>query len=374
MPKLAFVVTEDWFFASHFLPMARAAVAMGLEVVVIARIRDHEEAIRATGARVVPLEAERRSVNPLQAAGTVGRLAAILRAERPDIVHCISLKPILVGGAACALAGVRRRVYALTGLGFPGARTDRRATLARGFVRAVTTGPLRSEATRFVFENRDDPALLGLDADAPDVVILGGAGIDPAAYPPTPLPVGETLRIAVVARMLWSKGVDTVVEAVERARGDGARVELSLYGEPDPSNPRAIPRATLEEWSRRPGIKWHGPTRDVAGVWRGHHVAALASRGGEGLPRTLLESAACGRLSLTTDVPGCRSFVRDGIDGFVVPVDDAAALAERLARLARDRGLVERMGAAASARVRDGYTEADVAAAMSRLYRRLLDA
>ncbi|MBB3998232.1 glycosyltransferase family 4 protein [Aureimonas pseudogalii] len=374
MPKLAFVVTEDWFFASHFLPMARAAVAMGLDVVVIARVRDHAEAIRTTGARVVPLEAERRSVNPLQAAGTVGRLAAILRAERPDIVHCISLKPILVGGAASVLAGVRRRVYALTGLGFLGARSDRRASLARGFVRAVTTGPLRSTATRFVFENRDDPALLGLDADAPDVAILGGAGIDPAAYPETPPPAGPTLRVAVVARMLWSKGIDTMVEAVEQARRDGAAVELSLYGKPDPSNPRAIPRATLEDWSHRPGIVWHGPTRDVAGVWREHHVAALASRGGEGLPRTLLESAACGRLSLTTDVPGCRSFVRDGLDGFVVPVDDAAALAGRLVQLAGDRGLVDRMGAAAAARVRDGYTEADVAAAVSRLYRRLLDA
>jgi glycosyltransferase involved in cell wall biosynthesis len=262
----------------------------------------------------------------------------------------------------------------LTGLGFLGARTDRRATLARGFVRAVTTGPLRSRATRFVFENCDDPALLGLDAEARDVMILGGAGIDPAAYPPTPLPAADTLRLAVVARMLWSKGIDTVVEAVERARRDGATVELSLYGEPDPSNPRAIPRATLEEWASRPGISWHGPTRDVAGVWRAHHVAALASRGGEGLPRTLLESAACGRLSLTTDVPGCRSFVRDGLDGFVVPVDDAAALAQRLVQLAGDRGLVERMGAAAAARVRDGYTEADVEAAVSRLYRHLLEA
>ncbi|RIY01446.1 glycosyltransferase family 1 protein [Aureimonas flava] len=374
MPKLAFVVTEDWFFASHFLPMARAAVAMGFDVTVIARVRDHAAAIEATGARVRPLEAERRSLNPLAAGATVVWLARILRQERPDIVHCISLKPILVGGAACALAGLPRRVYALTGLGFLGAKTDRTGRAARLALRRIIRGPLATRRTRFVFENEDDPRLLGLDPSAPDVTILGGAGIDPAAYPETPLPPGGPLRIAVVSRMLWSKGIDTAVEAVREARDRGLDVSLSLYGAPDPSNPKAIPPATLREWSGRPGIAWHGPTTSAAAVWREHHVACLPSRGGEGLPRTLLESAACGRPSLTTDVPGCRSFVRDGVDGYVVPVEDAAALATAIVRLAADRALAERMGAAAAARARHGFTEADVAARIQDVYRALLSA
>ncbi len=172
--------------------------------------------------------------------------------------------------------------------------------------------------------------------------------------------------------MLWSKGIDTAVEAVAEARARGADVSLSLYGAPDPSNPKAIPEETLRAWSGRPGIEWHGPTRSVAGVWREHHVACLPSRGGEGLPRTLLESAACGRPSLTTDVPGCRSFVRDGVDGYVTPVDDVTALADAIARLAADRPLAARMGEAAAARVRDGFTEADVMAAMQGVYRDLL--
>ncbi|WP_279477970.1 glycosyltransferase family 4 protein [Aureimonas sp. SK2] len=372
MPKLAFVVTEDWFFASHFLPMARAAVGMGLEVVVIARVRDHAAAIEATGARVRPLEAERRSLNPLAAGATVARLAAILRAERPDIVHCISLKSILVGGAACALAGLSARVFALTGMGFLGAKADRTGRAARWALRRLIRGPLSSRRTHFVFENEDDPKLLGLDPAARDVTILGGAGIDPAAYPASPLPPGETLRIALVARMLWSKGIDTAVEAVTAARARGVDATLSLFGAPDPSNPKAIPLETLRDWSSRSGIAWHGPTRSVAKVWREHHAACLPSRGGEGLPRTLLESAACGRPSLTTDVPGCRSFVRDGVDGFVVPVDDAAALADAIGRLAADRSLAERMGAAAAARVRDGFTEADVMARIEDVYRSLL--
>src|SRR5215212_403096 len=116
--RLAFIVTEDWFFASHFLPMARAAREMGLEVAVIARVREHRAAIEAAGARVIPLEAERRSLNPMAAGYAAGRLAAVLKALKPDLVHCIALRPILIGGTAAMMAGVPRRIYALTGLGF----------------------------------------------------------------------------------------------------------------------------------------------------------------------------------------------------------------------------------------------------------------
>ena len=145
-------------------------------------------------------------------------------------------------------------------------------------------------------------------------------------------------------------------------------MELSLYGAPDPSNPRAIPEATLKAWSAEPGIAWHGATRDVAAVWRDHHVACLPSRGGEGLPRTLLEAAACGRAIVTTDVPGCRTLVRDGVVGRLLSVHDVVSLMEALATLAGRRDRVARMGEAARARVLDGFTERDVMEAVKRLY------
>ena len=174
--------------------------------------------------------------------------------------------------------------------------------------------------------------------------------------------------------MLWSKGADVAVEAVKRAREAGTAVELSLYGAPDPSNPKAVPEETLQAWNGVPGVTWHGRTDDVAGVWRDHHVCCLPSRGGEGLPRTLLEGAACGRALVTTDVPGCRRLVRDGIEGLLVPPGDAAALAGAFAKLAADSGLVARMGAAARARVLDGFTERDVKAAVKRVYAAMLAA
>ncbi len=369
--KLVFVVTEDWFFASHFLPMARAARELGLAVAVVTRVRSHREAIEATGAKVIPLEAERRSLNPMAAGYAAGQLAAILKAEKADLVHCIALKSILVGGFAAAMAGVGRRVYALTGSGLLGARTDTLSRLSQRAVRLLVRG-LETGRTRYLFENTDDPKLLGLDPAGPQVTVLGGAGIDPEALRPAPLPPGPSLKVAVVARMLWSKGIDVAVEAVRAARAKGAAVELSLYGAPDPSNPKAIPEETLRAWSAEPGIAWHGVTQDIAAVWRDHHVACLPSRGGEGLPRTLLEAAACGRAIVTTDVPGCRTLVRDGVEGRLVPPGDAASLTEALLALLAGPDLVARMGEAARARVLDGFTERDVMDDVKRLYRSML--
>ena len=358
---------------SHFLPMARAASEMGLEPVVVARVRHHRAALEAAGARVVPLEAERRSLNPMAAGYAAGQLATILRAERPDIVHCIALRAIVVGGAACAMAGIGRRVYALTGLGLLGARRDLVGRSAHAGLSALIRGPLESRTTRYLFENPDDPALLGLDpADETRVTIVGGAGIDPHAWTPTPLPPGPALKVAVVARMLWSKGIDLAVEAVRLARRRGAQIELSLFGAPDPSNRKAIDADMLYRWSSEEGVSWHGPTQDVAGIWRDHHVGCLPSRGGEGLPRTLLETAACGRAIVTTDVPGCRMLVRDGVEGVLVPSDDPEALAEALARLAADPARVARMGIAARLRVLDGFTERQVMDAVKGLYARML--
>jgi glycosyltransferase involved in cell wall biosynthesis len=172
--------------------------------------------------------------------------------------------------------------------------------------------------------------------------------------------------------MLWSKGIDVAVEAVRAARAKGGSIELSLYGAPDPSNPKAIPESTLKAWSAEPGMTWHGVTQDVAAVWRDHHVACLPSRGGEGLPRTLLEAAACGRAIATTDVPGCRTLVRDGVEGRLVPSGDPVSLAEALLTLSTQPDVVARMGEAARARVLDGFTERDVMDSVKRLYGSML--
>ena len=372
-PRVLFVVTEDWFFCSHFLPMARAARAGGFDVVIAARERAHRGVIEAEGFTLIGVEAERRSLNPFAALGALAKLRRVIAEVAPDIVHLIALRSILIGGLAARLAGVPARVVALTGMGFIGAGRSAAARAAQKGLRLVIRGLIDGTRTRFLFENRSDPVMLGLDpADGRKVTIVGGAGIDPDALRPAPLPAHPPLKVAMIARMLWSKGPDLAVAAVKLAQARGADVTLDLYGAPDTSNPKAISEAMLADWSTLDGIRWLGPTRDIPGVWAAHHVAILPSRGGEGLPRTLLESAACGRAMITTDVPGCRDFVREGEDGFVVPADDAEALARALVVLAADPARVTAMGASARARVLDGHTEAAVGAAVLALYREML--
>lgn len=375
MAKLIFVVTEDWFFVSHFLPMARAAREMGLDVAVVGRDNGRAQPIRALGCRFIPLQAERRSLSPFALIRQIVALNRVFRQEKPDIVHCIALKPIGLGGLAARLAGVPAQVFALTGLGFLGARQDAAGDMARRAVTFAMRFGLETAGTRYLFENPDDPRQLGLDPeDRSKVALVGGAGVDPLIFTPLPFPDAPPLKVAVVARMLWSKGIDTVVDAVTAAQLAGANVQLSLYGQPDPSNPKSIPIETLAAWSTRPGITWHGPTADIEAVWRTHHVAALTSRGGEGLPRTLLEAAACGRPIITSDVPGCRHFVRNGRDGHVVPPDDVAATAQALAGFARNPSLVAKMGQSARERLLDGFTERDVMDRVKALYRDLIAA
>jgi glycosyltransferase involved in cell wall biosynthesis len=372
MKTLIFIVTEDWFFASHFLPMLRAAREAGFAPAVICRVDRHRAAIEAEGARVIPLDADRGRREIGAALATIRQLTRILRAERPEIVHLIALWPIALGGLAAKLAGVKRRVYAVTGLGFLGAASTLAARAARLATRLLLRGPLDGRSVRFLLENPDDAKLLGFDpAAARRLVIVGGAGVDPDVYAPGPLPQAPPLRIAVIARMLWSKGIDVAVEAAKLARARGAAIELSLYGEPDPTNPKTIPRETLEAWSREPGIAWRGRTNDAAAVWREQHVCCLPSRGGEGLPRTLLEGASCGRAVLTSDVPGCRALVRDGVEGLLVPPGNAPALAAAMVRLARDPALSARLGEAARQRVLSGFTERHVTDTVAAMYREL---
>lgn len=367
MPKLLYFVTEDWFFVSHFLPMAREARAAGFDVSVATRLRNHGGLIEAEGCRVVSLEGERRSLGLFEALGGFFRMASIVRSERPDVVHCIALRMVALGGLAARAGGIKRLVLAPTGLGLLWSEDSFGNRLARVLLRAVVGRWLRGSETRYLFENSDDPREFGLE-NSPAVTIVPGAGVDPQAYPSSPEPAAPPVKVAVVARMIEAKGIADAVEAVRRARARGAPVELDLYGAPDPSNRRSCSEEQLQRWSREPGIRWHGPSANVAEVWRTHHIALLLTWYREGVPRSLIEAAACGRPIVTTDSPGCRDLVRDGREGTLVPLRDVEAAARALVELANDADLRAGLGRAAHARFLERFTEAEVRRRVSSVY------
>jgi glycosyltransferase involved in cell wall biosynthesis len=370
-PKILYVVAEDWFFCQHFLPMARVAREIGCEVVVATRLRARRSDIEAAGCRVVSLESDRGSLSVIELLRSVVRIRDIVRSERPDIVHCIALRMVVIGGSAARLAGAKAMVLALTGLGHVWIENGMLERTARGVARVIIGRLLRRPGSRYLFENEDDPGEFGLDGDRSSVTIVGGAGVRPGDFPVAPEPDHPPLKVAVVARMLRPKGIAEAVAAVRRARAEGADVELSLYGPPDPGNRRTLSAAELQHWSAEPGIIWHGHATDIARVWRDHHVAMLLSYR-EGLPRSLVEAAAVGRPIVTTDVPGCREVVRDGIEGFLVPPRDEGAAAAALVRLAADPDLRARMGAAANLRFRERFTEEQVRRTIETLYQAML--
>jgi glycosyltransferase involved in cell wall biosynthesis len=258
MPKILYFVTEDWFFVSHFLPMARVARECGFEVVVATRVSAKAGGLAAEGFRVVPMAGERGTLSLMRSVRDFIQAFRIVRAEHADIVHCIALRPIVIGGLAARVMGAKALVLAPTGLGHLWLRGGFAAGVFRNLVRMVVGTWLRGPRTHYLFENRDDPRELGLEPDGSNITVVGGAGVEPDEYPMVPEPPAPPLKAAVVARMIRPKGIAEAVEATQRARSLGAAIELDIFGRPDSSNPASIPTEVLQKWSTRPGITWHG--------------------------------------------------------------------------------------------------------------------
>ncbi len=372
-PKLVFVVTEDWYFYSHRRPMISAAQEAGLDVSVITTIDRHREAIEALGVKVIDFAFERRSLNPFKALGQVRRLARIYRQESPVIVHHIAMKPILFGAIAAWLARVPVVVNAFAGLGYVfNARTPLafalRAALWLPFVLL-----LRRKNSFLLMQNKDDLATLrayGMVA-AERARVIRGSGVDISEYSASPVPPANPDFVCVFAgRMIGIKGLPTLREAFSLLAKNAPHIKLHLYGRPDPANPGSWSEDTLRQWgAESDNVAYVGHAEDMRGVWAGAHAAIQASYGGEGVPKSLLEAASCGRAIIASDVPGCREVVNEGENGFLVPPYDAVALAEAVRTLAADMALCERMGQASRTLVESDLSADSVKAQTAELYR-----
>jgi glycosyltransferase involved in cell wall biosynthesis len=380
---LLYLVTEDFYFASHRLPVARAARDAGMRVVVATRVGSASQRLRDEGFEVVPLRHLRRGMaGPHEDLRLVAELVAVYRRWRPDLVHHVAAKPVLYGSLAATLAGVPRRVNAFAGLGWaytqPGARG---AVLARAFSAAyrVVLGAPRSVV---LFQNGDDrDTLVRTGAVRADrTVVIRGSGVDLEVFRPRSAQDGaapeaggasQSVVIALGARMLRDKGIHELVDAMRLLRARGLAVEARLHGAPDPENPASIEEAVLEGWNREGIVRWTGPTRDMAGALREADIACLPSYR-EGLPKFLLEAAATGLPLVSCDVPGCREIVQHGENGLLVPARRAEPLAEALAQLVTDVPLRIRMGTASRHLAETSFGEREIARQTLELYERLL--
>ena len=383
-PKLLFLVTEDWYFWSHRLPVARAAREGGFEVVVATRVQAHGERIRDAGFRLCPLPWRRRGDGVFGAGRALVAIASHYRRERPDIVHHVALKPVLFGGMAARLAFPRRtgrpaQIAAVTGLGSglkPASRFTRLGRPALSWAALGWAVRLAAAGGRVIVQNPEDgAALAGLGIAPARTVLIRGSGVDTGHFAPLPEPpgsLGSPVTVAFAGRMLRSKGVLDAVAAVRLLRARGMAIELVLAGPTDPDNRDSLDAAALSALAAEPGVTWLGQVEDVRTVWRRAAIAVLPSTYGEGVPKALLEAAACGRAIVAADMPGCREAVRAGETGLLVPPNDIGALAEALAALAGDPSRRRAMGRAGRVLVEREFGEERVACQTLALYRTLL--
>ena len=371
MPKLLFLVTEDWYFCSHRLPLARAAKAAGYEVVVATRVSAHAEAIRAEGFKLVPIGLRRSGRNPWRELKAILEIVGIYRRERPDLVHHVALKPVLYGAIAARLAHVPAVVNALAGLGFVFASASRKARLLRPWVVGALRLSVDADGSALIMQNPDDRKMLveaGI-VKAARIRLIRGSGVDIRRFAPSPEPAGTPL-VMLPSRLLWDKGVGEFVAAAGLLRERGAEARFALVGDGDPGNPATIPEGRLRAWQAEGAVEWWGRREDMPAVLASSHVVCLPSYR-EGLPKVLLEAAACGRPLVATDVPGCREIVIDGGNGLLVPPRDAPALAEAIGRLIKEPGLRADMGRRGRELVEAQFSEERVVAQTLAVYREL---
>jgi len=394
--KVVLFANTDWFLYNFKLALANALRARGDEVVLLSPPGEYGQRLREMGFRWEPLPVSRSGVNPLAELMAVRRVHALYRALQPDLVHHFTIKCVIYGSFAARMAGVKRVVNSVTGLGFALLADTFKARLIRPVVLALYRHALRGTAV--VFQNADNRDTLqrhGVLARS-RVYVVAGDGIDtdvfvpvqssataalvereafPLSRPPATLPLGGgngnagvRQTVLMMARLLQSKGVAEFVAAAALVRARMPDVEFLLAGAPDPGNPEAVDEASLREWQAQGHVQFLGHRSDALALNQACSIAVLASTQGEGIPRSLLEAAACGKPLVATDVPGCRDLVQAGKTGFLVPPGDASALAEALLQLLGDESLRARMGAAARVHVEQGFSDQRVNAQIFEIY------
>lgn len=371
-PRLLFLITEDWYFWSHRLDLARVAAHSGFDVSIATRVTDHGEQIRREGFRLFPIRLFRRSRNPFAELASILELVRLYRRERPAIVHHVALKPILYGSIAAWCSGVPVVVNAFAGLGYAFTHRERRGGFLRTCLRHTLRVLLKLNRSVVIFQNRDDRDLL-VEEDVtalPRTRIIPGSGIDTETFNIRPIPPGDPI-VMLASRMLWDKGIDDFVKAARRLKRDGVSARFVLVGRCDEHNPAAIAPEQIHHWVQEDLVEYWGHRDDMAETLARATIVTLPSYR-EGLPKVLLEAAACGKPLVAADVPGCRDIVTHGVNGFLVPARDPSALAAAINSLLRDSTLRVVMGGAGRQTVVRHFSVEQIASQTVDLYRDLL--
>lgn len=358
--KAVLFANTDWYLYNFRRSLALALKRAGYDVLLISPPGPYGDKLRELGLRWEPLPMERSSLNVLREMALLWYLVGLLRRERPALVHGFTIKCAVYGSLAARLAGIPARVNAVAGMGYVFTSNQLKARILQPIVRTLLRLALGGKGARLILQNTDDVELFrqaGL-VDPEHIRLIRGSGVNCAQFAGVSVrnPNSERLRVLLACRLLWDKGVDEYVAASRQLREQGRAIDALVAGTSDPGNPAAIPESTVQGWVDEGTITWLGHVDDMGRLLASVDVVVLPSYR-EGLPRTLVEAAACGLPLITTDVPGCREVVRDGMDGLLIPVKDSAALAQAIQRLQDNPEFARQLGQAARTKARAQFDE-----------------
>lgn len=354
--KIAFVYNSASYLYRFRLSLMLSMKNRGWQVIAVSPFDEYADRIEAEGIRFWALPIHRKAKNPWEDLRIGLRLAGFYRREKPNIVHHFTIKPVIYGTAAARLAGISGIVNLIPGLGHVFLRGGGIQSLVENMYRTVF-----SSRVQVIFQNHDD-----LDFFVKKKIVrkeqshlILGSGVDTEMFSPDKFPVDPSptrLIFSMACRMLWEKGVSEFVEAAKIVKQKNSRAHFRLIGDPDVGNPASVPTSWLEKRIAPDYIDWVRHTDDIRPYLSDSAVAVLPSYR-EGVPRTLLEAAAMAKPIVTTDVPGCREVVEDGVNGFLVPPKNVERLAQAMLKLADDQGLRKKMGQAGREKMLQSFTE-----------------
>lgn len=377
MAKIFMVVNNPSFFLSHRLPIALAAKDQGHDVHIVTMAGESVQRITSLGFKYHCLPMSRSGTNPLQELKTLWFLYQLFRREKPDLVHLVTIKPVLYGGIAARLAAVKAVVYAISGLGFIFTRQRQGLDVLKTSAVQLYRLALGHPNSKVIVQNADDLSVLKqMGALRPgQAVVIKGAGVDIQEFAVQPEPL-EPVIVTMATRLLKDKGVMEFVQAArlsrqKREQTGQAPIIWQLAGSIDPGNPASLSQAEFEQISS--DVQALGERRDIAQLYGQSHIIVLPSYR-EGIPKSLLEAAACGRAIVTSDVPGCRDSIIPHVSGVLVPVKDASALAQAVQQLADDKQGRQAMGMAGRALAEREFALPIILRQHADVYRELLNA
>ena len=372
--KIVYVVNEASFFFSHRLRLAQEAKRRGADVTLVCGANTGEYEATRHDLKVITLPLSRSGVNPLTEFRTFVHLLRLYRRLQPDLVHHVTIKPVVYGSLAARLTRIAGVVNAVPGMGFVFTARGFMAVLRRFFISNLYRLALGHPNMRVIFQNRED---LNLFVQSSIVrpeqsVMIRGSGVDLTEYDPLPEPPTESIVFVLIARMLRDKGIGEFVDAARKVKLNYPNWDFWLVGDIDPGNPGSLKIEDLLAWDRAGIVHWLGHREDVPEILQLSHVLVLPSYYREGLPKTLLEAGAAVRPIIASRVAGCLEFVTDGVTGLIVAPRDVEDLVAAMVRLGNDAPLRRRLAEAARSKVEAIFRVEDVVRDTFVVYQQLL--